>query len=48
LELADAALGLPYDQALWMRMMEGDVRTGMVDEVTADYYPPKYWTPRWA
>jgi putative methyltransferase (TIGR04325 family) len=46
LELADAALGLPYDQALRMRMMETDVRIGMVDEVTADYYPSRYWTPR--
>jgi putative methyltransferase (TIGR04325 family) len=47
LELADAALGLPYDQAFWMRMMEADVRIGMLDEVTADYYPSRYWTPRW-
>src|SRR5262249_40297180 len=47
LELADAALGRPYDQALWMRMMEADVRIGMVDEVTADYYPSRYWKPRW-
>src|ERR1044071_926253 len=47
LELTDAPLGLPYDQAFWMRMMEADVRMGMVDEVTADYYPSRYWTPRW-
>lgn len=47
LELADAALGLPYDQALLIRMMEADVRIGMVDEVTADYFPSRVWTPRW-
>lgn len=47
LELADAAFGLPYDQAVWMRMMDADVRIGMVDEVTADYYPSRHWTPRW-
>jgi putative methyltransferase (TIGR04325 family) len=47
LDLADAAFGLPYDHGFWMRMMEADVRIGMVDEVTADYYPSRYWTPRW-
>ncbi len=47
LELADASLGLPYDWAMCLRMMEADVRIGMVEEVTGDYYPSRYWTPRW-
>jgi putative methyltransferase (TIGR04325 family) len=46
LELADAALGLPYDWALCLRMMEADVRIGMVEEPTVDYYPSRDWTPR--
>ena len=41
------ALGLPYDWAMCLRMMEADVRIGMVEEVTGDYYPSRYWTPRW-
>jgi putative methyltransferase (TIGR04325 family) len=47
LELADAALGLPYDWGMCRRMMEADVRIGMLEEVTADYYPSRHWTPRW-
>lgn len=46
-ELADAALGLPNDWALCLRMMEAGVRMGMLDEVTVDYYPSRSWTPRW-
>lgn len=46
LELADAALGLPYDWAVCLRMMEAGVRIGMLDEVTVDYYPSESWTPR--
>jgi hypothetical protein len=47
LELADAALGLPYDWAMCLRMMEADVRIGMVEEETVDYFPSRLWTPRW-
>jgi putative methyltransferase (TIGR04325 family) len=47
LELADAALGLPYDWAMCLRMMEADVRIGMVEEETVDYFPSTLWTPRW-
>jgi putative methyltransferase (TIGR04325 family) len=47
LELGDAALGLPYDWALCRRMMEADVRIGMVDEETVDYFPSRLWKPRW-
>jgi putative methyltransferase (TIGR04325 family) len=47
LELADAALGLPYDWAMCLRMMEADVRIGMVEEETGDYFPSTRWTPRW-
>jgi putative methyltransferase (TIGR04325 family) len=47
LELADAALGRPYDWGVCQRMLEADVRIGMVEEVTVDYYPSRYWTPRW-
>jgi glycosyl transferase family 2 len=47
LELADAALGLPSDWGLCLRMMIAGVRIGMLDEVTADYYPSRQWTPRW-
>ncbi len=46
LELADAALGLPYDWGMCLRMMEADVRIGMVDDETADYFPSEHWTPR--
>lgn len=47
LELADAALGLPYDWGVCQRMMEADVRIGMIDDVSVDYYPSRYWTRRW-
>jgi putative methyltransferase (TIGR04325 family) len=47
LELADAALRIPYDWALCLRMMEAGVRIGMLDEQTVDYYPSRVWTPRW-
>jgi putative methyltransferase (TIGR04325 family) len=47
LELADAAFGLPYDWAMCLRMMEADVRIGMVEEETVDYFPSRLWTPRW-
>lgn len=45
-ELADAALGLPSDWALCLRMMEAGVRMGMIDQVTIDYYPSRSWAPR--
>ena len=47
LELADAALGLPYDWAWCQRMLEAGVRIAMVEEETIDYYPSRLWTPRW-
>ncbi len=47
LELADAALGLPYDWGLCRRMMQAGVRVRMLDEETVDYYPSKLWSPRW-
>jgi hypothetical protein len=47
LELADAPLGLPSDWGLCLRLMVAGVRIGMLDEVTADYYPSREWTPRW-
>lgn len=43
LELADAAFGLPYDWGICQRMMEADVRIGMVEEVAVDYYPSRGW-----
>ena len=46
LELVDAALGLPYDWAMCLRMMEADVRIGMVEDETVDYFPSQLWTPR--
>ena len=40
-------LDLPDDWALGLRMMEADVRIGMVEEETVDDYPSRHWTPRW-
>jgi putative methyltransferase (TIGR04325 family) len=48
LELADAALGLPYDWGLCLRMLEADVRIGMLDEDVVDYYPSRSWRPRFS
>ena len=45
LELGDAALGIPSDWGVTLRMMECGVRIGMVDEVTVDYYPSTSWEP---
>lgn len=39
LELADADFGLPNDWARIVRMLRAGVRTGMIDDVVADYYP---------
>lgn len=36
----------PTTGGLCLRMMEADVRTGMVEEATVDYYPSRDWTPR--
>lgn len=47
LELADASLGLPYDWAWCLRMLEAGVRIAMVEGETVDYYPSRLWTPRW-
>lgn len=46
LELADAALGLPYDWGLCLRMLKAGVRIGMLDCEIIDYYPSRAWTPR--
>jgi Glycosyl transferase family 2 len=39
LELADAEFEVPADWGLIQRMLRAGVRTGMIDEIVADYYP---------
>ena len=46
LELTDWLFDLPYDWGVCQRMLRAGVRMGMVDEVTVDYFPSQWWTPR--
>ena len=46
LELTDWLFDLPYDWGLCQRMLRAGVRMGMVDEVSVDYFPSQWWTPR--
>ena len=46
LELTDWLFDLPYDWGICQRMMRAGVRMGMVDEVSVDYFPSQWWTPR--
>jgi hypothetical protein len=39
LELADSEFGVPNDWGHIERMLRSGVRTGMIDEIVADYYP---------
>jgi putative methyltransferase (TIGR04325 family) len=46
LELTDALFDLPYDWGLCQRMLRAGVRMRMVDEISVDYFPSQWWTPR--
>ena len=46
-ELADAVFEEPYDWSLARRMIRAGVRFSMLEEVVLEYYPSRYWSPRW-
>jgi putative methyltransferase (TIGR04325 family) len=46
-ELADAVFEEPYDWSLARRMLRAGVRFSMLEEVVLEYYPSRYWAPRW-
>jgi putative methyltransferase (TIGR04325 family) len=46
-ELADAVFEEPYDWALARRMLRAGVRFSMLEEVVLEYYPSRFWSPRW-
>jgi putative methyltransferase (TIGR04325 family) len=46
LELTDSLFDLPYDWGLVQRMLRAGVSMRMVDEISVDYYPSQWWTPR--
>jgi putative methyltransferase (TIGR04325 family) len=46
-ELADAVFEEPYDWSLARRMMRAGVRFSMLEEVVLEYYPSRFWSPRW-
>jgi putative methyltransferase (TIGR04325 family) len=46
-ELADAVFEEPYDWSLARRMLRAGVRFSMLEEEVLDYYPSRYWAPRW-
>ena len=46
LELTDALFDVPYDWGLCQRLLRAGVRMRMVDEISVDYFPSQWWTPR--
>ncbi len=46
-ELADAVFEEPYDWSLARRMIRAGVRFSMLEEVVLEYYPSRFWAPRW-
>ena len=46
-ELADGVFEEPYDWAIARRMMRAGVRFAMLDEAVLEYYPSRFWAPRW-
>jgi putative methyltransferase (TIGR04325 family) len=46
LALTDWLFEIPYDWGLCQRMLRAGVRMRMVDEISVDYFPSQWWTPR--